>query len=79
MGLDDLADALLEHPDAAAVLVCGHQPDLSELVEELTGGGTADFRKGSLAVMDVEDMRPGGGRLRKLYTPGFLRSLGVSD
>jgi phosphohistidine phosphatase SixA len=74
--LDAVADLLLEHPDAGAVLLCGHQPDLSDLVGDLTGGGRAEFRKGTLAVLDLEAARPRGGRLRALYPPSALRALG---
>jgi phosphohistidine phosphatase SixA len=76
MGLDDLAGALAEHPGAASALVCGHQPDLSEAVAALTGGGMVEFRKGSLALLEVEAVAPGAGRLRALYPPSALRTLG---
>ena len=76
MRLGDLEDALLDHPHAAAPLVCGHEPDLSEIVAELTGGGRVEFKKGGLAILDVEAVRPGGGRLRALYPPAALRALG---
>lgn len=75
-GLDDVSDLLLEHPGAAAVLLCGHNPDMPDLVDALTGGGRVDFRKGTLAVLDLEAARPRGGRLRALYPPGVLRELG---
>jgi phosphohistidine phosphatase len=73
--LDDVADLLLEHPDAEAVLLCGHNPDMPHLVDALTGGGRVDFRKGTLAVLDLEAARPRGGRLRALYPPSALRAL----
>ena len=76
MRLDDLEDALLEHPGAAAPMVCGHEPDLSQVIAELTGGGTVELKKGSLAILDVESLRPGRGRLRALYPPAALRLLG---
>ncbi len=76
MGLEALEDALLERPDAASVLVCGHEPDLSEVTAALTGGGHVEFRKGSLALLDVEAARPARGRLRALYPPAALRALG---
>jgi phosphohistidine phosphatase len=76
MELDDLADVLREHADAGAVLVCGHQPDLSEVVADLIGGGMVDFRKGSIALLEVEAPEPDGGRLRALYPPRALRTLG---
>ncbi len=75
MELEDLADALMRHPDADPVLVCGHNPDMPLIVEELTGGGSVDFRKGSLAVLDVETLAPRGGRLRALYPPSALRAI----
>lgn len=72
--LDGVADLLLEHPDAGTILLCGHQPDMSELVAELTGGVVV-FRKGTLAVMDVSGVRPHGGHLTALYPPATLRVL----
>jgi phosphohistidine phosphatase len=73
--LDDVADLLLDHPDAEAVLLCGHNPDMPHLVDALTGGGRVDFRKGTLAVLDLDAARPRGGRLRALYPPSVLRAL----
>jgi len=58
MDVDGLEDALMAHPGAGAVMVCGHEPDLSEVVADLTGGGVVDFRKGSLALLDVDAVRP---------------------
>ncbi|WP_217914610.1 phosphohistidine phosphatase SixA [Miltoncostaea marina] len=77
MDLDALADVILEHPGAQAVLVCGHQPDLSEVVADLTAGGVVAFRRGSLAILDVDEPRRGGGRLSALYAPAALRAAGA--
>lgn len=78
MDLDGVEDLLIEHPDAKAALLCGHQPDLSRLVAALTAGGAVEFRKGSLAVLGTEAPRRGGGRLRALYPPAALRELGAA-
>ena len=78
MELEDLADALMRHPGADPVLVCGHNPDLPHAVADLTGGGSVDFRKGSLAVLDVEAVAPRSGRLRALYPPSALRAIATS-
>jgi phosphohistidine phosphatase len=78
MDVDGLDDALMAHAGPGAVMVCGHQPDLSEVVADLTGGGVVEFRKGSLALLDVDAVRPRGGRLRALYPPSALRRLGAS-
>jgi phosphohistidine phosphatase len=74
--LDQVEDVMIDHPGAEALLLCGHQPDLSVIVAELTGGGRVEFRKGSLAVLDVDrPPRPGGGLLRALHPPAALRLL----
>ncbi|MGE0027470.1 MAG: phosphohistidine phosphatase SixA [Thermoleophilia bacterium] len=78
MELDDLADALMLHPGADPVLVCGHNPDLPHAVADLTGGATVDFRKGTLAVLDVDAVAPRAGRLRALYPPSALRSIAAA-
>lgn len=74
--LDAVADLLLEHPGSECVLLCGHQPDMSGLVAELTGG-MAEFRKGTLAVIEADALRSRGGYLKALYPPSTLRSIGV--
>ena len=78
MDIDGVEDLLLERPDTQTVLLCGHQPDLSLLVAALTAGGAVEFRKGSLAVLEIEAPRRGGGRLRALYPPSALRILGMA-
>lgn len=72
--LDDVAEALLSYPDAGCVLVCGHQPDMSGIVAELTGG-LVEFRKGTLAVMEADALRAHGGYLRALYPPASLGAM----
>jgi len=77
-GLDvnRLLDVLLEYPDTPSVLVCGHQPDMSEIAADLIGGGDIEFKKGALAVIALSAMRPRGGVLRGHYPPSVLRRLG---
>ena len=79
MDLDAVADALLEHPGAEAVMLCGHQPDLSEVAADLTGGGMMEFKKGALAVLEVRAPRHAGGHLCALYPPAALRALAAAD
>ena len=76
MGLAELEDVLPEHADAGSVMMCGHQPDLSIVTAALTGGGHVEYRKGSLALLDVEAARSAAARLRALYPPAALRTLG---
>lgn len=69
-------DVLAEYPGARCVLACGHQPDMSLLVADLVGGGIVEFRKGTLALIDLPHPRPGGGTLVGLHPPRVLRRLG---
>ncbi len=71
-----LLDVLHEHADATTVLVCGHQPDLSLVTAHLIDGGAVEFKKGALAVIDLDVLRQGEGFLRALYPPAALRALG---
>jgi phosphohistidine phosphatase len=88
--LDDLADgppdaalaALAARPEASAMIV-GHEPMLSELVEQVcTGGrrvGFVDMRKAGCACLEVS-FDPAGattGTLLWLATPKMLRAVGA--
>ena len=76
MELDDLRQAIGERGSPDIVLACGHQPDLSVVASDLIGGGAVEFRKGSLAVIEIEAVRSARGHLRALYPPATLRQLG---
>jgi len=56
--------------------VCGHQPDLSLITAELIGGGVTEFRKGSLAIIELHRRTRNAGVLEALLTPKALRALG---
>ncbi len=75
LDVDALIDVLLEHPDAESVLVCGHQPDLTLVASDLISGGLAEFKKGSLALIELEEPRARAGVLTALYPPSTLRRL----
>jgi phosphohistidine phosphatase len=76
MDLAGLADVLAEHPEAARVVVCGHQPDLAEVATELAGGGRIEFKKGAAVVLEAAALQPAAGYLRAAYPPATLRALG---
>ena len=65
---------LAEYPDAECVLACGHQPDLSYITQELTGG-LADYRRATLGLIDLRDLRPRHGTLVGLYPARVLRRI----
>ena len=77
-GLDvhALIDLLLERPEAESVLVCGHQPDLTLVTSDLVSGGVMEFKKGSLAVIELDEPRARAGVLMALYPPSTLRRIG---
>ncbi|MEW6583478.1 MAG: histidine phosphatase family protein [Actinomycetota bacterium] len=77
MELEDLADAVADRGDPQVVMACSHQPGLSIAAGELVGGGTIEFRKGALAVVETPALRAGRGVLRALYPPAALRRLGT--
>ncbi len=73
---DAVLDAVAEYPDAEVLMFCGHQPDMSLITAELTGGAMVDYKKGSLGLVEADSPGPGRGVLRALYPPRVLRVLG---
>jgi phosphohistidine phosphatase len=69
-----LEQVLAAHGPAEAVMVVGHEPDFSETIAELIGGGDVVMRKGGLARVDVSAPAAGGGELVWLLTPPLLGS-----
>jgi phosphohistidine phosphatase len=53
-------ELLARWEDGARVLVVGHEPDLSSVVEELTGA-RVDLKKGGLAMVRIGDQDAGNG------------------
>ena len=78
MGLELLLEVLAERGWAGELMLCGHQPDLSRAVADLTGGGDVEMRKGSLALLQLDAPRASGAVLVALYPPRALRALGAS-
>ena len=69
-----LEQVLAAHGPADALMVVGHEPDFSETVAELIGGGEIVMKKGGLARVDVTAPVAGGGELVWLLTPPLLGS-----
>ena len=72
---DDALALLRAHGDDARVLAVGHEPDLSQLVHDLTGG-RVDFKKGGLAAVREER---GSGELLVLLRPRELESIALEE
>ena len=45
------------------ILLVGHDPSLSTVIEEVMGGGSITLRKSGVARLDLEEMTPPRGRL----------------
>jgi phosphohistidine phosphatase len=59
--------------DGGQVLVVGHEPDLSQVVHDLTGG-QVDFKKGGVAAVRLDDLN-GRGELVALLRPRELAAI----
>jgi phosphohistidine phosphatase len=66
----DLAEVVAEHPEGERIMLVGHEPDLSSVVEDLTGATAIRLRKGGLAAVEFEaEPAPGTGELAWLIDP----------
>jgi phosphohistidine phosphatase len=73
-GMQDFARAVKGQPDKAHLLLVGHEPDFSETISALIGGGLVRMKKGALACVDARRMAPDEGELRWLLNPEHLRN-----
>lgn len=67
-----LAEIVESQGEVASLMVVGHEPELSDTVAELTGGGRVDFKKGGLARVDVKGPQLDDGILAWLLTPAQI-------
>ncbi len=69
-----LARILASHPDASRVMLVGHEPDFSQVVSELVGGGQILCRKGCVARVEIVGgtLGKGSGQLVWLLQPEVL-------
>jgi phosphohistidine phosphatase len=66
----DLAEVVAEHPGRERIMLVGHEPDLSSVVEELTGATAVRLRKAGLAAVEFDaEPQPGSGELAWLIDP----------
>jgi len=66
---------LANHGSEARVALVGHEPHLSTLLARLIGGNAARmaFKKGGVAVVDLEGSLARGGTLVAVLPPGLMR------
>ena len=67
-----LRELLRRYPDAQALMLVGHEPDFSQTISELIGGGRVVMKKGGLARVDLQATDPPSGELVWLLAPKTL-------
>jgi phosphohistidine phosphatase len=70
--LEQLSKILSEVPEVDSILLVGHEPDFSETVSSLIGGGNIQFKKGGLTRVDLISSAPVQGELVWLIPPKIL-------
>jgi len=72
---EDVVEAILRDAgDARRVVLVGHDPDFSTLLQSLCVARNVEMKKGALARIDVErPVGPGRGDLRWLVPPDLLK------
>lgn len=69
-----LEKILGEYPEVENILVVGHEPDFSQTISALIGGGRVICKKGGLARVNVTNRSPLQGELVWLVPPRLLIS-----
>ena len=67
-----LAAILSEWRDAKSIVLVGHEPDFSETISRVIGGGRIDLKKGGIARVAVTDPSAPSGELVWLIAPKVL-------
>lgn len=75
--LDGLARVLAPYQTVKRIMLVGHEPDLSEIIAELTGGNKVEMRKGAVCRVDCGVVVAGVGTLIWLLPPKVLRQIGA--
>lgn len=70
--VDKLAKILSGYPKANVLMFVGHEPDFSETIARLIGGGHVVMKKGGLACIDLPDPQAMAGELLWLVPPKLM-------
>lgn len=71
-GPKHLAAIVAEHRGARGLMLVGHEPDFSETISQVTGGGRLAMKKGALAYVEVVNRASVKGTLVWLIPPKAL-------
>lgn len=69
---EKLRKILREYPSDATVMVVGHEPDFSDTIAVLIGGGHVVLKKGGLALVELPGVGSRRGELVELIQPKVL-------
>jgi phosphohistidine phosphatase len=67
-----LSKLVAAYPTATGLLFVGHEPDFSQVISQLIGGGRILFKKGGFACVDLPDPKSLKGELLWLVTPKLM-------
>lgn len=67
-----LTALLMRWSDAPHLILVGHEPDLSQTIRDLIGGGRVVMKKGSVGRVDMLHLAPPSGELVWLLAPKIL-------
>jgi phosphohistidine phosphatase len=70
--LEALDVLLAQYAQFNRLMIVGHEPDFSQVIAQMIGGGTIVVRKGGLARVDITELHPPHGELVWLLTPSLL-------
>ena len=75
---EGILPGLAAHGEDALVALVGHEPDVSHLLGHLVGGAGEGltFKKGGVALVEIDGAAPASGRLIWFLPPRLLRRLG---
>lgn len=73
-----LRELLSEQPHCRRLMLIGHEPDFSESISKLIGGGQVVLKKGGLAIVSLDGPDAVQGELLCLVTPQMLE-LGATN
>jgi len=61
-----------QYPEEDRLLLVGHDPSFSTVIEEVMGGGSIVLKKGGIARLDIDHLSPPVGRLVWLDAPSLF-------
>lgn len=67
-----VGEILKQYRDAGSIMLVGHEPDFSETLSSLIGGGRIVCKKGGLALVELEQPDSLQGELLWLLPPSLL-------